>query len=458
MERKRGLTGGLARATAQRPWRVLGVWLLLLVGAFMLAGNLQTSDDGGVQPTLITAPMIFVATGIALGPEALDLLDLEIDEGAVRVLAEATLVLVLFTDAIRIDVMRLRHQIELPARLLAGGLPMTVGLGTLAGLFLFADFGLWDAALLAAILAPTDAALGQAVVSNPRVPVHIRQALNVESGLNDGLMLPAITILLALAAAGMDLETPGYWATFALEQVGFGILVGAVAGALGGRLIDWFASRGWIEGGFRQLATLAVGVFAFALAEAVGGNGFVAAFIAGLAFGSAARQHCTGAYDFAEDEGQLLALLTFLFFGIALAGPALNDLTPRIAIYVLLSRTVIRMLPVALVMLGAGLRPPTLGYLGWFGPRGLASILFALFVLEDAALPIADDLLLVVTWTVLASVVLHGATSVLLAERYADWWHRHNADPMPENTEVQMMPTRGPAPSALEDAPSQQSR
>lgn len=396
-----------------------------------------------LERTFITAPMTFVAAGILLGPDALDLLDLEIDEGAVRVLAEATLVLVLFTDAIRIDLMRLRHQIELPARLLGVGLPLTVGAGTLAALAVFPAFGIFEAALLAAILAPTDAALGQAVVSNPRVPVRIRQALNVESGLNDGLMLPAITILLALAAAEVDLETPGYWATFALEQIGYGVLVGVAAGVIGGRLLDWFAGRDWIEGGFRQLATLAVGVAAFAAAEAVGGNGFVAAFLAGLAFGAAAREHCSGAYDFAEDEGQLLALLTFLFFGVALAGAALDELTPRIAVYAALSLTVVRMVPVALVMLGAGLSLPTVGYLGWFGPRGLASILFALFVLEDADLPVADDLLLTVTWTVLGSVLLHGATSVPLAGRYADWWQANRAEPMPENAEVESMPTRG---------------
>ena len=387
--------------------------------------------------------MTFVAAGIILGPEYLNVLDLDIDEGAVRVLAEATLVLVLFTDAIRIDLGRLRHQIELPARLLAVGLPLTVAAGTGAALLLFPAFGIFEAALLAAILAPTDAALGQAVVSNPRVPIRIRQALNVESGLNDGLMLPAITILLALAAAETNIETPSYWATFALEQVGYGILVGAAAGTIGGRLLDWFADRDYIEGGFRQLATLAIGVIAFAAAESIGGNGFVSAFIAGLAFGAAAREHCNGAYDFAEDEGQLLALLTFLFFGVALAGPALNDLTPRIAIYAVLSLTVVRILPVALAMIATGLRPPTLGYLGWFGPRGLASILFALFVLEDADLPIADDLLLTVTWTVLLSVLLHGATSVPLANRYATWWQQNRADPMPENTEVAPMPTRG---------------
>ncbi|MCP4246908.1 MAG: sodium:proton exchanger, partial [bacterium] len=216
--------------------------------------------------------------------------------------------------------------------------------GAAVALLVFPDLGVWEAALLAAILSPTDAALGQAVVSNPVVPIRIRQALNVESGLNDGIMLPVITLLLAVAAAGVDLETTGYWTEFAAKQIGYGVLAGAAGGYAGGRLIREFAGRNWMDGAFRQLATLAVGVGSFALAEALGGNGFVAAFVAGLAFGAAARDYCAGVYDFAEDQGQLLALLTFLFFGVALAGPVLDDLTWRIALYAVLSLTVVRMI------------------------------------------------------------------------------------------------------------------
>ena len=274
------------------------------------------------------------------------------------------------------------------------------------------------------------------------MPARIRQALNVESGLNDGIMLPVITLLLALAAAGVELETPGFWAQFAARQIGFGVLVGVAAGYAGGKLIVWFSDRNWMEGGFRQLATLAVGVAAFAVSEILGGNGFVAAFVAGLAFGAAAREHCDGVYDFAEDEGQLLALLTFLFFGAALAGPALDQLTWRIALYALLSLTVVRMVPVAVSLVRSGLHPMTVAYVGWFGPRGLASIVFGLFILEEADLPLGDDLFLVVTWTVLASVFLHGVSSVGLSERYASWFSRRAADSVPEAAPVHEMPTR----------------
>lgn len=408
-----------------------------IIAVFVIAYTLVSRR---LETTAITGPMVFVFVGIVLGSAGLDRLELGMGEGAVRTLAEATLVLLLFTDSIRIDLRRLKRQVELPARLLGVGMPLTLIAGTAAAAVVFTDLGVWEAGLLAAILTPTDAALGQAVVANPRVPIRVRQALNVESGLNDGIMLPVITLLLALAAVDVELETTGFWTEFVARQIGFGVLFGVVVGSAGGRLIDYFAVRGWVEGAFRQLGTLSVGVAAFALAEVVEGNGFVAAFVAGLAFGAVARAQCQGAYDFAEDEGQLLALLTFLFFGATLAGPALNDLTWQIGLYALLSLTVVRMVPVAISLVGAGLRMPTIAYFGWFGPRGLASILFGLFVLEEADLPVGDDLFLVVVWTVLASVVLHGASSVWLSSRYADWFDRHHAEPMPEAAIVEEMP------------------
>jgi NhaP-type Na+/H+ or K+/H+ antiporter len=249
-------------------------------------------------------------------------------------------------------------------------------------------------------------------------------------------------VLIAVASVEVDIETPGYWVGFTAAQIGFGILIGALAGYLGGRLIDNFAHKGWVDGAFRQLGTLAIGVAAFGTAEIVGGNGFVSAFVAGLAFGAAAREQCEGAYDFAEDEGQLLALLTFLLFGATIAGPALGNLTWQIAVYVLASLTAIRMIPVALALTGMGLERPTIAFVGWFGPRGLASILFGLLLLEGAQLPAGEDIVLVVTWTVVASVVAHGATAASLSNAYGRWFERTKSSEMPEAIEVEMMPTR----------------
>ncbi len=395
-----------------------------------------------LRTTWVTGPMIFLSTGILLGEGGFDLLESGMSEGLVRILAEATLVLLLFTDAIRIDVGRLRDQAELPGRLLGVGLPLTVLAGAVVAAWVLPGLGVWEAALVAAILAPTDAALGQVVVSSERVPVRVRQALNVESGLNDGLVLPIITVLLALAAVDGDIETPRFWVQFVAAQIGFGVAAGVAIGAGGGWLLHAAGRRGWVDGAFRQLATLAIGVGAFAVAELLHGNGFVAAFVAGMAFGVVARDECEGAYDFAEDQGQLLALLTFLFFGASLAGPALDQLSWPIAVYALLALTVIRVVPVVLALLGTRLKLPTVAFLGWFGPRGLASILFGLFVLEEATLPSADSILLVVIWTVIFSVLLHGASAYPLSERYGRWFAVHGRPEMAEAQDVEMMPTR----------------
>ena len=402
----------------------------LVLGYGLVSGRLAT--------TPITGPIVFVGGGMLFG--FFGVIEADAFSGILRRVAEATLVLLLFTDAIRIDVGRLRRQAAIPARLLGLGLPLTVALGTLAGAVLLTGLSVWEAALVAAILAPTDAAVGRAVLTNPGIPVRIRQAINVESGLNDGLILPVVTVLLALAGAGMGLQNPQSWLRFGIEQIGWGVTLGLLVGYAGGWLLDRAAGRGWLDNVFRQLATLAIGVGAFAAAELAGGNGFVAAFVAGVGVGAAARDHSQGAYEFAEDEGQLLAMLTFLFFGAAMAQPLLNTLDWRIALYVTLSLTVVRMVPVALALIGTGLRPRTVAYIGWLGPRGITSILLVLLVIDETTLPGAGRGLATVVWTVLVSVVAHGATSWVLAERYAKWYRTHGGDA--ERRPVEMMPPR----------------
>lgn len=381
-----------------------------------------------VETTVVTAPMLFVAAGLLLGDGGLGVLNLGLEEESVRILAEATLVLVLFVDAMQIELPRLVDEAQLPARMLTGGLLGTVVLGTLAGMALF-DLAVWEAALLAAILAPTDAALGQAVITNRAVPVRIRETLSVESGLNDGIALPLVTVFLGLAAEEEAVVSATDILGFVGSQLGFGLLVGALVGLLGGRLIDRATQRRWMDELFRQLSTFALAICAFATAELVGGNGFIAAFVAGIAFGQVARAHCAHAADFADDEGQLLTLLTFLVFGAALAGPALGAAPqPQTLLYALLSLTIVRMLPVATSLLGTGLGLPTLAFLGWFGPRGLASILFTVLIVEEADLAVQSDITTIVSWTVLLSVFAHGMTARPAAAAYG----RH-ATQMPDD-------------------------
>lgn len=390
----------------------------------------------------ITGPMVFVFAGVVVGPTGFGLVDLPFTTGGVEFLAEATLGLVLFSDAIRIDLKVLGRQYQLPARLLGIALPLTIGLGTVAALGLFTGLGWPEAALIGAILAPTDAALGQEVVTNRHVPVRIRQALNVESGLNDGLVLPVITILVGIAAMQMGVSTVS-GVQFAVEQIGFALIVGIAVGAGGGFLIRAAIQKGWIDGIFRQLATLSVAVLALTGAQVVGGNGFIAAFVAGLAFGWVARAECKYVQDFTEDTGQLLSMLTFFFFGALVVGPALDDLTWQIALYVVFALTLMRMVPVGLSMIGAGLRGESVLFMGWFGPRGLASILFGLLIVRDAEIPGGEFILLVVTWTVIASIVAHGITARPWANRYAESFeHMPDAAAMPEEKPVEEMPVR----------------
>lgn len=411
---------------------------VLVLASFVFAFSLISKR---LEGSVVSGPMVFVAAGVVLG--AVGLLGEEVTRGSVvQVFAEVTLALLLFTDAVRIDLRLLRRQAAIPMRLLGVGLPLTVLVGGGLALVLFESLVWSEAFLVAAVLAPTDAALGQAVVTNHRVPVRIRQAINVESGLNDGIAVPVVTLFLSLAVASVSLEGDRFGLMFAAEQIGYGALVGALVGLGGGSALDRFASRGWVEGAFRQLATLAVAATAFSVADLVGGNGFVAAFVAGLAFGWVAREHCDGAADFAEDEGVLLSVITFVLFGAGLVIDAVPQLDWRIALYAIGSLTVVRMVPVFVALVGAPLALPTKAYLGWFGPRGLASILFALVVVESAETPETDLILAVVVWTVVLSVVLHGMSASPLSDRYADWFESHRHPDMAESEPVDEMRMR----------------
>jgi NhaP-type Na+/H+ or K+/H+ antiporter len=376
----------------------------------------------------ITPPLFFVVVGLAMSARGLGWLELGVESSVIHGLAELTLVLVLFTDASRIDLTCLRREGSLPARLLGVGLPLTILAGFAAALALLPGLEPFEALLLAAVLAPTDAALGQAVVSNPLVPVRVRQSLNVESGLNDGIALPVVLIFASLAGAREQSGDLGYWVRFAALAVTLGPLVGVAVGYLGGRLVE----RGTRVG---------LAVLAFAAAELVGGNGFIAAFAAGLTVGNVARAVCPCLHEFGEAEGQLLTLLVFLVFGAVMVPMALPLLDGRAFAYAIASLTIVRMVPVALALLGTGLQPQSIAFLGWFGPRGLASILFVLLVVEEGRLASGPFLVAVVVLTVLLSTVLHGVTAFPLARRYGAFASAHAAA-RAERAEAMELPVR----------------
>jgi len=395
------------------------------------------------ERSVLTAPILFTSLGIAAGAAGLGLVEMDAESEGMHLLAELTLALVLFTDASRIRLASLWRHHDLPIRMLVIGFPLTIAFGAGVAALLFPGLNGWEAALLAAVLAPTDAALGQAVVSNRDVPVRIRQTLNVESGLNDGIALPVVLLLMTKCASMIAGETGfQYWARFAVLQVTVGPAVGVVVGLAGARAVRFAASRGWMDEPFEKLSAVSIALLAFAGAIALEGNGFIAAFVAGIAAGYAIREHASSLHDFAEAEGQLLTLLVFLFFGAALVPEAIAHLEASSIFYVVLSLTAIRMLPVAVSLIGRKLRKDTVLFLGWFGPRGVASVLFALVVIEDSVLEAREQVFHVALLTVLASVFLHGATAYPAARAYARRLQRAAEGEAPEQRPVPEMRAR----------------
>ncbi|MDW8804735.1 cation:proton antiporter [Streptomyces scabiei] len=429
-----------------------GVTVAGVIAAYALGSRRLAS-------TPVSSAMVFVGCGVLLGPAVLGVMDLEQNAGQILTLLEAALALVLFTDAMAVRRRDLRSGGFLPGRLLGIGLPLSIGAGWLLAWPLLPGLTAWELALVGAILAPTDAALGKTAMSSPRVPALVRRGLNVESGLNDGMILPFFALFLA-AIPGTSAAQEGvagvFWRALVLSTV-----LGLLIGALGGRLLRAAQARRWISQEWAQLYVPAVAAAAYGTAVAVDGSGFIAAWVAGFAFGFALRRfRATGpdtepqdgpdrTADFTEHLGGLLASVSLMVYGAVLLGPTLEDLSWRIVVYAVLSLTVVRMLPVALALTGSGLRPPTVAYIGWFGPRGLASVVLGLLVLEEHV-PGVELLGRVVAVTVGLSVLLHGISAVALADRYGRWHEEskaqgrelHEATPVPEPAEPRRIAAR----------------
>ena len=376
----------------------------------------------------VTAPIVFVLAGLVLTHGPLAPLGFQPGEEQIKTTAEFTLVLVLFCDASRVGVRELRADLGLYARLLGIGLPLTIGLGTLLALALPGITDVWFALLVGAALAPTDAALGAGVMANPVVPARIRRLINVESGLNDGIATPFVLVALA-GAATADHVSGAADVAKAVAELGLGIVVGVAVGGAGGLLVKATRARGWAAEGFAGSAVLALAVCAYACSLAVGGNGFIAAFIGGLAFGTASGRQGTPLVPFVEEAGALVSLLVWLAFGAVAVAPAVQHLTWQILVYAVASLTLIRMVPVAVALAGTRLGWPTVAFTGWFGPRGLASVVFALLAVEQLGAKDARPAVTVISITVMLSVIAHGITAEPLAGRYAAALSRNPVGP-----------------------------
>src|SRR3954471_6370359 len=395
---------------------------VLLIGYATVSRRLERLNVSGA--------MFFTTAGLLVGP-VLGLLDLKVHGEQVKLLAEITLTLVLFADASRISLRALRSEFQVPLRLLGIGLPLTIAAGALMGAAVLPGVTLAEALVLAIVLACTDAALGQAVVSDERVPSRIRQGLNVESGLNDGLCVPLFFIAIAIAETDSGTASSQSASQLVLEQIGYGLVGGIVAGALGAFALRIATRHQTIEPHWRQILSVSAALLAAGIASALGGSIFIAAFTAGFLFGTLRCDAGGEVSQLVDEGGELFNAGTFIVFGAVILGPVLDEVTWQVVLYAVLSLTVVRMLPVALALLGAGARSPTAAFLGWFGPRGLASIVFAVILLDDAHLPHLHLLLLAITVTIAISVYAHGLTARPLTERYARWWGSHPRDALP---------------------------
>jgi NhaP-type Na+/H+ or K+/H+ antiporter len=418
-------------------------WIPIIVILFVVYGLFSKR----LSHSPVTGPMIFVTAGVAVGlildaqGATAQTMAAELQDNMVQILLEGTLIIILFSDAVVIDVAAVRKEAFLPGRLLGVGLPLTIGAGAVAAMVMFPEIGFWPAVVVAVILAPTDAALGQAVIANDDVPGLVRQGLGVESGLNDGIVVPFLTI--AIAGAANDMQSGAEIARVFIEEIGLAIVVGIVVGWAGGKLLKLAYHRDWMTRGWRQVTVVSLAVLCFVLADPVGGSGFIAAFVGGLVFGKLVRHDYPDICNFSEGIGHLLTMVAFFVFGALILVPAL-PITWKMAVYAIISLTIVRMIPVALALIGTNLGSPTKLYIGWFGPRGLASLVFMGTVVIDSDPAFGQAIVSVGATTVALSVFLHGLTAWPGSVRYASWFqrsrHAKEAHEMPETMEVVHMP------------------
>jgi len=384
----------------------------------------------------IGAPVVFTTCGVLIGPSLLASTTASLHGESVKLLTEITLALLLFVDASTIALAELKRNAGLPMRLLGIGFPLTILAGVIAGRVLLPAVGWASAALIASILAPTDAALSLAVVTNPQVPPGIRQVLNVESGLNDGIATPIVTVLIAVVAAEEG-ATRG-WVVDAVKEIGVALAVATLLGIGVGWLAAFAHRRGLTSELSEQLMILTLALVSYGAAVRFGGNGFVAAFVTGVLFGAMTRHRLRNAAGFTETSGLFLSFAVWTLFGVSLAGPVLRGpWHPAPILYAVASLTVVRMVPVAIALAGTGLNRVSVFFIGWFGPRGLASIVFLLLAAHQLHITsLHGAASQAVVWTILISVLAHGFT----ATPGANWYARRGASSQDGKSDTSMGP------------------
>jgi NhaP-type Na+/H+ or K+/H+ antiporter len=369
----------------------------------------------GIERTWVSGPIVFTAFGLLLGPLGAGILIFNVTNDTLRILAEITLALILFSDAANADLSALKSSHLIPRRMLGIGLPLIILLGFVVGVLIFDDLTLYEIAILATILAATDAALGKPVITNKAVPVRIREGLNMESGLNDGFCVPILFVFIALAVGEHHDDGISHALYLVIEEIGIGLVVGLCLASLGGWLLTLSAKRDMLSDVWMQATVFALAVTCFTTAQNIGGSGFIAAFCGGLLFGKITKMHKHSLLRATEGTGEVFALLTWAIFGSAIIARVIGELNWSIFLYSVLSLTLVRMLPIFISLVGTGERIQNKLFLGWFGPRGLASIVFGIIVLNENIAG-GRTIAIIVTCTICLSIIAHGITAIPMSK------------------------------------------
>jgi len=391
---------------------------MLAVVTFIVLVYVYSLFSQRLEGTVLTIPLFFSAAGTVLFLVSPGLVRRDVSSPVWLMLAEITYAIVLLNGATRVDLRVVRGQMQLPGRLLVIGLPLTILFGMIAAVLIFPTLSWWEAGVLGCLLASTDTGLAERIVTSRRVPACIREALNAESGLSDGLIVPFLMLFVGLIKA--EAAGPGLlFLRIAGQQIVFGILIGAAIGFAGGWLLGLARRRGWASVPFQQIAMIALAPFCLIAAKAINTSPFITAFAAGIALQIGFREAAEGIVEFSENEGRLLNMFVFFLFGTA-AGEALSEFELAPVLYALLSLTLVRLLPVAISMFGTRLSATSVLFMGWFGPRGLASIVLGLVVAgQDVRTAGASVLRIGLVATVLLSIVAHGLTAAPGIKLYA---------------------------------------
>ncbi|KYJ86364.1 cation:proton antiporter [Sulfurovum riftiae] len=367
----------------------------------------------------ISGPMVFTMVGILLSPLVMGGEPIKVNGDVVQITAEITLILVLFGDSSALNLTQLKKHWRLPFRLLFVAMPITIVIATLTGIYFFPNESLLYVLLLALILAPTDAALGKIVVSDERIPKVVRNTINVESGLNDGVVFPVLLTVLAMIVSNSDTAQSG-WMTYIAQQVIIGAVAGGFAGWAGANMMMKAVKRGWMEEQYSNLAPVALAIFSFYFAEHFGGNGYISAFFSGLFLGNTSEYLRERVENFVESEGELLVMISFLIFGLVFIPITIEYWSLKALGFAILSLTVLRMIP---VIIGFGFFKIDLStrlFYGWFGPRGIASILYILVAVGHiGGIQGHEEIFAVASLTIFLSIFLHGFSAQPLAIAYS---------------------------------------